>query len=155
METQDLISAIDAFLAKNGKGNSYLVKKITSLFESSESPLNLRSGALKNLKKSIETFEKKMSSVDKNLDKFSDKLKQAVSQIKISKLTQLSTASDKFSDSIKAFSKNIKAINLPKSKSGVFPSTTAFARELNNSTNKLKDFRTMSELLLNVMQVFH
>lgn len=142
MGTQDLISAIDAFLAKNGKGNSYLVKKITSLFESSESPLNLRSGALKNLKKSIETFEKKMSSVDKNLDKFSDKLKQVVSQIKISKLTQLSTASDKFSDSIKAFSKNIKAINLPKSKSGVFPSTTAFARELNNSTNKLKDFRT-------------
>lgn len=142
MENQDLISAIEAYLAKNGKGNSYLVKKITDLFENADSPLNLRSGALKNLKKSIETFETKMLGVNKNLDKFSDKLKYAVSQIKIPKLTQLSNASDKFSNSLTAFSKNIKTIKLPQSKSGMFPSTTAFARELNSSTNKLKNFRT-------------
>ncbi len=142
MENQDLISAIEAYLAKNGKGNSYLVKKITDLFENADSPLNLRSGALKNLKKSIETFETKMLGVNKNLDKLSDKLKQAVSQIKIPKLTQLSNASDKFSNSLTAFSKNIKTIKLPQSKSGMFPSTTAFARELQGSTNKLKNFRT-------------
>lgn len=142
MENQDLISAIDAFLAKNGKGNSYLVKKITSLFESSESPLNLRSGALKNLKDSIKTFDKNLTSVNKNIERLSDKLKLAAVQIKIPKLNQLGISSDRFSDAIKVFSKNLKSVKPPRSKSEMFPNTTVFAREIRNTSNKLKDFRS-------------
>lgn len=142
MENQDLISAIDAFLAKNGKGNSYLVKKITSLFESSESPLNLRSGALKNLKDSIKTFDKNLTSTNKNIERLSDKLKLAAVQIKIPKLNQLGISSDRFSDAIKVFSKNLKSVKPPRSKSEMFPNTTVFAREIRNTTNKLKDFRS-------------
>lgn len=145
-ESQDLISAIEAYLTKNGKGSSYLVKKITALFENADSPLNLKSGPLKNLKDSIKTFNKNITSVSKNVSKLSDKLKLVASEIKVSKFAQLSNASDKFSDAIKSFSKNIKSIKPQKSSS--LPNTTGFTRELTHVTKRLKDFRSKFKVTL-------
>lgn len=68
-EISEIMTAIDSFLSKKGKGDSYLVKKITGLFEGDDAPFNTEKGVLKEFKKK---FKKLNDGAEKNAENFTE-----------------------------------------------------------------------------------
>lgn len=96
-ELSELMTAIDSFLAQKGKGESYLVKKITSLFEGEEAPLDSEKGVLHE-------FKKKIKDLTKSVEKFSDNSKDFSKKIK----TFNSVFTDNFLKNLRGFRDNLK-----------------------------------------------
>lgn len=79
----DIVLAIEEYLAKNGKGNSYLADKITEIFESDDSLLNVNGTFMSELKQSFldmknsaDKFKKKIDSLSSNINQFANNIKQ-------------------------------------------------------------------------------
>ena len=77
----DIITAIEGYLAKSGKGNTYLAKKLTDLFESDESPLNPKGRYMTMVRKAIEDLEKAVESMSSGTTGFVSKLETATNQL--------------------------------------------------------------------------
>lgn len=93
----ELMTAIDSFLSEKGKGESYLVKKITSLFEGEEAPFNTEKGILLE-------FKKKIKALTDSVEKFADNSKDFSKKIK----TFNSVFTDNFLENLRGFRDNLK-----------------------------------------------
>jgi hypothetical protein len=82
----DIILAIEQYLAKTGKGKSYLADKIAEVFESDDSPFNVNGTALTELRNNILDMNKNMSQNSKHIDKMSRGLQSFAAKLKNIKL---------------------------------------------------------------------
>lgn len=98
----DIISAIEQYLAKSGKGNSYLADKITEIFEDSDSPFNIQGTIISELRKS-------MMDLNKSLNKTQTKMND-------------------LSSNVQGLIRKIKSVKLPSEKDMKFPNMSAFNR---------------------------
>ena len=88
----DFITVLDQYLASTGKGSGYLTKKVSELFESSNSPFNLSGTAIGSINKSIQDFSSGMDNVSKNNNQFSAKINNLISSVKMPDFTGMGTA---------------------------------------------------------------
>jgi hypothetical protein len=125
---ENFVDALEAYLAKQGKGGSYLADKLTGLFEDKTSPLNLNDGPLKDFGDKLKDFNNNLN----DLNKFTQKLNKKImgmnipsfSAVKFPNLTGFKKTLDSllnrmrdFRDSIKievlnTFMENIKSMNV-------------------------------------------
>jgi hypothetical protein len=84
----DIILAIEQYLAKTGKGKSYLADKIAEVFESDDSPFNVNGTALTELRNNILDMNKNMSQNSKHIDKMSRGLQSFAAKLKNTKITK-------------------------------------------------------------------
>jgi hypothetical protein len=96
-EISEIMAAIDSFLSKKGKEDSYLVKKITGLFEGDDAPFNTEKGVLKEFKKK---FKKLNDGAEKNTENFNELSKT------IKKFNRVFT--DNFFKNLRGFRDNLK-----------------------------------------------
>jgi len=99
----DAFSAIDDYMAKNGKGQNYLAKKFIDLFEGATSPLNVRSGPLFKLSEKFVTFADSINTVTNTFDALNTKLRILIPAIKISHFGKLETSFDALSDAVDVY----------------------------------------------------
>lgn len=119
----DIILAIEDYLAKSGKGNSYLVDKISEVFESENSVLNVNGTFMEELRQSF-------------LD-----MKSSTNRLK-NKINNLTTSIGKFTN-------NIKQIQFPDFSNFQFPDFSSLAESFDNFqvvvTNLEKKYQTLSQ----------
>lgn len=118
-EISDIMTAIDSFLTKKGKGDSYLVKKITSLFEGEDAPFDSEKGILSEFRKKIKKLNDSVEKFTENSNNFSKKIKIFNSVFTDNFLKNLRAFRDNlkisvlhdFFENIKHVNKNLKKIN--------------------------------------------
>jgi hypothetical protein len=71
----ELRTLIDSFLGKGGK-DSYIVKKISAIFDGATAPFDLKKGPLKDFRKNIKDLNTKIEDLSKNTEEFSKNVKK-------------------------------------------------------------------------------
>ena len=90
----DALTAIDDYMAKNGKGQSYLAKKFIDLFESKDSPLNVVDGPMKLIADKFQKLGKKVDDLELSFGSFNKKVRILMAAIKPSTFNKLNTAAE-------------------------------------------------------------
>jgi hypothetical protein len=142
---ENFVDALEAYLAKQGKGGNYLANKLTSLFENKTSPLNLKDGPLKDFGDKLKDFNKNLKNLNNFSQKLTDKIKDLNKEIKIKTFTSLDT-------SIKNLSNKISNISLPSFNNINFPSLSGFKKTLDSLLTRMRDFR--DSIKIGVMNTF-
>jgi hypothetical protein len=164
---ENFVDALEAYLAKQGKGGNYLANKLTSLFENKTSPLNLNDGPLKDFKDKLKDFNKNTKKLNEFVEKLTDKVKDLNKQLKIKTFTALDNSISDFANnlsgmafpsfqaldqSIQDFANKISSFSLPKISSITFPSLTGFKKTLDSLLIRMRDFR--DSIKVGVMNTF-
>ena len=142
---ENFVDALEAYLAKQGKGGNYLANKLTSLFDDKTSPLNLKSGPLKDFGDKLKDFNKNAKKLNDFTEKLTDKIKDLDKQLKLKTFTTLDT-------NIKDFSNKISNISLPSFPVIQFPSLNGFKKTLDSLLTRMRDFR--DSIKVGVMNTF-
>lgn len=132
----DAFTAIDDYMAKNGKGQNYLAKKFIDLFEDKDSPLNMHDGPLKKLSEKFLLLSDAAETMELTMRSFNTKLRVTMGAIKLTHFSELEQASIDLTDRIKLYTKAIGSTPLP----GTLPS---------NSTN-LNLSKKISEIITRI-----
>lgn len=142
---ENFVDALEAYLAKQGKGGNYLANKLTSLFENKTSPLNLKDGPLKDFGDKLKDFNNNTKRLNDFSEKLTDKIKDLNKELKIKTFTSLDT-------SIKNLSNKISNISLPSFNNINFPSLSGFKKTLDSLLTRMRDFR--DSIKIGVMNTF-
>lgn len=108
----DVLSAIDQYMASNGRGQSYLASKFIDLFENKDSVFNMQTGPLKALGDKVQDVTKKIISVEKSMTSLDKKIKTYRDAMKYGHFGLLEKASESLRKKILAYSKNLNIPNL-------------------------------------------
>lgn len=164
---ENFVDALEAYLAKQGKGGNYLANKLTSLFDDKTSPLNLNSGPLKDFGDKIKDFNKNAKKLNDFTEKLSDKIKDLNKQLKLKTFATLDNSVSDFAynlssmafpsfqaldKSIQDFSNKISSFSLPAVSGIKFPSLTGFKKTLDSLLTRMRDFR--DSIKVGVMNTF-
>lgn len=164
---ENFVDALEAYLAKQGKGGNYLANKLTSLFENKTSPLNLNDGPLKNFGDKLKDFNKNTKKLNEFVEKLTDKIKDLNKQLKVKTFTALDTSVSDFAynlssmafpsfqaldNSIQDFANKVSNLSLPTISNISFPSLTGFKKTLDSLLTRMRDFR--DSIKVGVMNTF-
>lgn len=141
----DAFTAIDDYMAKNGKGQNYLAKKFIDLFEDKDSPLNMRDGPLKKLSEKFLLLSDAAETMELTMRSFNTKLRVTMGAIKLTHFSELEQASIDLTDRIKLYTKAIGSTPLP----GTLPSNSTNL----NLSKKISDIITKINTNIGVIRL--
>jgi hypothetical protein len=104
----DAFDAIDQYMAKQGKGQNYLAKKFTELFEDADSPLNVQKGPLKLVADKLVKMGISVDTLDGVFVAMEIKARSILSDLSSTALADLNSAAGRLSAKIIAYTKALK-----------------------------------------------
>jgi hypothetical protein len=129
----DALSAIDDYMSKNGKGQSYLAKKFIDLFESKNSPLNVVDGPMKLVSDKFNKLGKKVDDLTLSVGSFNTKVRILMAAIKPSTFNKLNTAAEDLTKRL-----NNYVLKFPKVGAGTRNRTPTIPKTLLDNVNKIR-----------------
>ena len=145
----DALTAIDDYMAKNGKGQSYLAKKFIDLFESKDSPLNVVDGPMKLIADKFQKLGKKVDDLELSFGSFNKKVRILMAAIKPSTFNKLNTAAEDLTKRL-----NNYVLKFPKMGSGTRNRTPTIPKTLLDNIHKIRTntngLGLMGKILVNI-----
>jgi hypothetical protein len=148
----DAFTAIDDYMAKNGKGQSFLAKKFVDLFEGVDSPLNVKNGAMVAVVDKFKKLGKSIDSFDTTVNSMGMKVRILMAALKPTSFRLLNDSADRLS---KKFDSYGKALKLPRLSASAARINIPFPKKIEDHLAKIDSnisvIRTTSVMMRNIM----
>lgn len=130
----DAFSAIDDYMAKNGKGQNYLAKKFIDLFEGADSPLNVKNGAMVAVVDKFKKLGKSIDNFDTTVNSMGMKVRIMMAALKPTSFRLLNDSADRLSKKMDSYG---KALKLPRLSSSVARINNPFPKKIENHLSNI------------------
>lgn len=145
----DALTAIDDYMSKKGKGDSYLAKKFIDLFESKDSPLNVVDGPMKSIADKFQKLGKKVEDLELSFGSFNKKVRILMAAIKPSTFNKLNTAAEDLTKRL-----NNYVLKFPKTGPGTRNRAPTIPKTLLDNIHKIRTntngLGLMGKILVNI-----